>query len=147
MSRVFQFRRRLLKGSVGAIALPTFLATRPTLAADYPDGQPVRIVAPTTPGGSADTVARLLSTHMGTQIGVPCVVENITGAGGTVGAARVARAKADGHTLLLGFTSNIGTAPLVRSLPYDPTRDFAPLPDSPTVKEDKTWSSIQPSLP
>jgi len=64
---------------------------------------------------------------MGIQIGVPCVVENITGAGGTVGAARVARAKADGHTLLLGFTSNIGTAPLVRSLPYDPTRDFAPV--------------------
>jgi len=109
MSRVSQHRRRLLKGSAGAIALPTLLASRPTLAADYPDGQPVRIVVPVTAGGSADTVARLLSAHMGSQIGVPFVVENITGAGGTVGAARVARTKADGHTLLLSFFAPAGT--------------------------------------
>lgn len=128
MSSIFKVRRNLLKGSVSAIALPALLASRHTLAADFPGGQSVRIVVPAMAGGSADIVARLLSTHMASQLSAPVVVENINGASTTLGAARVARAEANGHTLLLGVTSNIGTAPiLMRNLPYDPVRDFAPV--------------------
>lgn len=125
---ISKIRRSLVLGSVGTAALQAVLASRPALAAEFPGSQPIKIIVPVTAGGSADTVARLLSTHMANQLKVPVIVENVTGAGGTVGAARLARSVPDGHTLLLGFTSNIGTAPIMMpNLPYDPVRDLAPV--------------------
>ncbi|MGE8318836.1 MAG: Bug family tripartite tricarboxylate transporter substrate binding protein [Comamonas sp.] len=127
MTSFLKTRRRLVLGSLGAAAWPA-LAPRGTRAAVFSGGQPIRLLVPTTAGGTADILARLLSVHMGSQLGVPIVVENLPGAGGIVGAARAARAAPDGHTLLLGFTSNMATAPmLTRDLAYDPVRDFAPV--------------------
>lgn len=127
MPVISDVRRRAVLEALGAAVLAALPAAGAHAAA-FPGSQPIRILVPATAGGSADIVARMLSMHMSTQLGVPVVVENIPGAGGTVGAAKAARAEPDGHTLLLGFTSNIGTAPvLMPNLSYDPVRDLAPV--------------------
>lgn len=127
MPVISDVRRRAVLGALGAAVLAALPAAGAHAAA-FPGSQPIRILVPATAGGSADIVARMLSMHMSTQLGVPVIVENIPGAGGTVGAAKAARAEPDGHTLLLGFTSNIGTAPvLMPNLSYDPVRDLAPV--------------------
>ncbi len=94
-----------------------------TLAQGYPQ-RPVTIIVPAAAGGPTDTVARLVAGAMSQDLGQRVIVENVGGAGGTIGTARVARATPDGHTLLL---YNIGTATaasLYRKLPYDTLASF-----------------------
>jgi tripartite-type tricarboxylate transporter receptor subunit TctC len=89
--------------------------------------QPVVLVVPFAAGGPTDLIGRMLAREMAPLLGRQVIVENIGGAGGTIGTARVARAAADGNTILLG---NIGhaTAPfLYARLPYRPVEDFAPV--------------------
>ena len=95
-------------------------------AQDYPR-KPITVVVPFAAGGPTDTVARLLGVAMGKSLKTQIIVENVGGAGGTIGAARVAKAPPDGYTILL---HNIGhaTAPaLYRKLPYDTVGDFEPI--------------------
>jgi len=95
-------------------------------AQDYPR-KPITVVVPFAAGGPTDTVARLLGVAMGKSLKTQIIVENVGGAGGTSGAARVAKAAPDGYTILL---HNIGhsTAPaLYRKLPYDTVGDFEPI--------------------
>jgi tripartite-type tricarboxylate transporter receptor subunit TctC len=114
-------RRHLL----ACAALPA-LAARPATAA-WPD-RPVRVIVPFAAGGNADTVARLLQQRLQERLGQPVVVENRPGAGGSVGAQVVARAAADGYTLLVGSNGPLSVNPVVQArLPYDPLRDFAPV--------------------
>lgn len=88
----------------------------------------VTIVSPFAPGGPNDLIARTLATRFTEALGVPVVVENRGGAGGTVGTGLVARAAPDGHMLLLGGPSSLAIAPhLYAKLPYDSMRDFAPI--------------------
>ncbi|MCU0945896.1 MAG: tripartite tricarboxylate transporter substrate-binding protein [Rubritepida sp.] len=85
------------------------------------------VVVPFAPGGPSDVIGRTVAEGMARALGSPVVVENVSGAGGTIGAARVAQGRADGTLLLLG---NIGvaTAPsLYRNLPFDPLRDLEPV--------------------
>jgi tripartite-type tricarboxylate transporter receptor subunit TctC len=86
------------------------------------------IIVPFAAGGPSDAMARLIAQGLGDQIGSRVLVENVAGAGGTIGSARVSRAEPDGHTLLFG---NIGThaanVGLYKSLPYDPQADFEPV--------------------
>ncbi|MDP8916384.1 MAG: tripartite tricarboxylate transporter substrate-binding protein, partial [Pseudomonadota bacterium] len=90
----------------------------------YPD-HPVTVVNPWPAGGSSDSVARILMQRMSADLGQPFVVENRPGATGTLGHAYVARARPDGHTLLLGTNSTYAIAPhLTPSLPYDNDRAF-----------------------
>ena len=97
-----------------------------TLAQDYPT-KPITVVVPFSAGGPTDTVARLIAEVMSTDLGQQVVVQNVGGAGGTLGAGQVATAPNDGYTLLLHHIG-MSTAPtLYRSLPYDPTTDFAPV--------------------
>jgi tripartite-type tricarboxylate transporter receptor subunit TctC len=108
----------------------TFLAATACLlagampAAAYPD-RPVTIVVPFAAGGPSDIVARIISEHWSRALGQQFVVENVTGAGGTVGAIRVMRAAPDGYTLLAG---NLGTQAasvgLYPNLAYNPRTDF-----------------------
>lgn len=96
------------------------------MAQDYPS-KPITVVVPFAAGGPTDTVARLVAEVMSQDLGQQVVVQNVGGAGGTLGAGQVATAANDGYTLLLHHIG-MSTAPtLYRSLPYDPTTDFAPI--------------------
>jgi tripartite-type tricarboxylate transporter receptor subunit TctC len=85
----------------------------------------VKIIVPQAPGGASDTLARLLGAELSKRWGQPVVVENKVGANGNIGTAEVARAPADGHTLLLTYAGTHATSPaLYTSLPWDPVKDF-----------------------
>ncbi|MCM5569590.1 tripartite tricarboxylate transporter substrate binding protein [Burkholderiaceae bacterium FT117] len=112
---------------IGSIALGAAFAAAPALAQTWPAG-PVKIVVPQPPGGGFDTVARLLAERLGPALGQTVIVENRPGAGTLVGTESVARAPADGYTLLLGALSNIALNPgFYPKLSYDPLKDFVPV--------------------
>lgn len=93
-------------------------------AQDYPN-RVVHLVVPFPPGGVVDISGRLLAEELGRQLGVSVIVDNKAGAGGTIGAAEVARAPADGYTILLGGAATHAFAPWVyKQLRYDPVKDF-----------------------
>ena len=99
----------------------------PLAAQDFPN-RPLKLIVPQPPGGGFDTVARQLADKLGPLLGQSVVVENRPGAGTLVGTEAVARAPADGYTLLLGGLSNIALNPgLYPKLPYDPQKDFVPV--------------------
>jgi tripartite-type tricarboxylate transporter receptor subunit TctC len=90
--------------------------------------RPVRLIVPFAPAGVNDIVARLVGTRLQDRWGVPVVVDNRAGAGGNLGTERGARANPDGHTLLVGSSSTLGSnASLYAKLPFDVLRDFAPV--------------------
>ena len=95
-------------------------------AQTYPS-RPITIIAPFPPGGPSDALARILSGPLEAALGQPIVIENIGGAGGTIGAARVARAEPDGYTLLIGQWGTQVVNPITYNLPYDAANDFAPI--------------------
>jgi tripartite-type tricarboxylate transporter receptor subunit TctC len=98
----------------------------PAAAQKYPT-RVITMVVPFTAGGPTDTVARLIAAPMSKTLGQQVIVENVGGAGGTIGAARVAKASPDGYTLLLHHIG-MSTAPaLYRKLPYKPLEDFEPI--------------------
>ncbi len=94
------------------------------LAQDYPN-RALRLVVPFPPGGVVDISGRLLAEELGRQLGVNVIVDNKVGAGGTIGAAEVARSPADGYTVLLGGAATHAIAPWVyKQLRYDPVKEF-----------------------
>jgi tripartite-type tricarboxylate transporter receptor subunit TctC len=96
-------------------------------AQTYPD-KPIHLIVPFPPGGVADIIARPIAERLATTLGQPVIVENRGGATGTIGAGYVAHSAPDGYTLLLGTTNEIAMSPtLYGTLPYDPTKDFAPV--------------------
>ena len=96
----------------------------PSAWAAYPD-KPIRIVVTFPPGGAPDILARLFADKA--QLGQNIVIDNKAGAGGNIGADFVAKAPADGYTILLTTNSTIVINPNLVKLPYDPVRDFAPV--------------------
>ena len=113
-------------GRRAALALGAGLLARPAAAQWVPPRQ-VRLVVPFSPGGGADTTARLFAPTFGAVLGQPAVVENRAGAGGTIGAAEVARAAPDGTTLLVD-AANQAVAPFIfRNLGFDYERGFTPI--------------------
>ena len=110
-----------------AALLALVAAATPGFAQDYP-AKPVRIIVPTAPGGMADILARHFGQKFGEKIKQPVIVENKTGAGGVIAADYVAKSPADGYTLYVGFHATNAILPtLDPKLPYNPTRDFAPI--------------------
>lgn len=106
-----------------ALVLALLGLSVPAVWAQYPD-KPVTLVVPFAAGGPSDKIARDLAEALRKPLGQTIIVENTAGAGGTIGAARVARAKADGYTLLVHHIG-LATAPaLYRKLPYDTLKDF-----------------------
>lgn len=108
-------------------SLAVLVSPTPVQAQSFPN-KTVRIVVPQTPGGASDTLARIMATKLATRWGQPVVVENKAGAGGNIGMEEVARAPADGYTLLMSYvgTHAINGA-LYAKLPFDPEKDFAPV--------------------
>jgi putative tricarboxylic transport membrane protein len=93
----------------------------------YPS-RPITIVVPFTAGGPTDVLARLLGQHMGQTLGQQLVIENVGGGGGSLGAARVAKAAPDGYTLVMGnLGSHAASVGLYKNLSYDPRVDFEPV--------------------
>jgi tripartite-type tricarboxylate transporter receptor subunit TctC len=113
---------RILTSVVAALTLGFGAAS----AQDYPSG-PVTIVVPFSAGGPTDTVTRLIAESMSQTLGEQIIVENVGGAGGTLGARRVAQAEPDGYTLLVHHIGMATSATLYRTLPYDPRSAFAPI--------------------
>lgn len=104
--------------------------------ADWPRGGPVRLVVPFTAGSGTDIVARTLAEKLGPALGTQVVVDNRPGAGGTVGAAQVAKAAADGYTFLVHSSGHLVNPALYARLPYDTLKDFegiTPLASLPNV--------------
>lgn len=133
------FTRRATLGLAGALALP-FLARA--------QGNSIRIVVPFGPGGSTDAVARLLSPGLTQRLGASVVVENRSGAAGSIGADVVAKARPDGTTWLLTFDSHATIAALLRNPPFDLLHDLVPVmliggsPYAIATKADKPFRSI-----
>ncbi len=95
--------------------------------AAYPD-KPIRLIMPYPAGGSIDTAGRAVAQKLADNFGQQIVIDNRTGAGGTIGTETAARAAPDGYTLVMGGTGTLALSPhLHRNLPYDPVRDFAPV--------------------
>ncbi|MEO7404880.1 MAG: tripartite tricarboxylate transporter substrate-binding protein, partial [Burkholderiales bacterium] len=95
--------------------------------AQYP-GKSIRLIVPATAGDGSDILARALGQELGARMGQPIVIDNRPGAGGSIASDLVAKAPADGYTLLLGNGSSHGVTPgLYPKLPYDSVRDFAPI--------------------
>lgn len=104
-----------------------FVGAIPAHAADPYPSKPVTMIVPFAAGGPTDTVARLLGQAMGEFLKQQIVVENVGGAGGTLGAGRVARADPDGYTILLHHIGQATAPALYRKLPYNAITDFEPI--------------------
>lgn len=126
----------ILRRSLLAALLAGFGLLAPAVHAQgYPD-KPVSLVVPYPPGGSADILARLVGQKLGERLGRPVVVDNRAGAGTAIGAKFVAKAPADGYTLLLGTVSSQAINPAMNKVGYDPLKDFvavSPLASIPFV--------------
>jgi tripartite-type tricarboxylate transporter receptor subunit TctC len=112
---------------VGVIAVAATIAGLGDAAAQTYPSRPVSMVVPYAPGGPTDTIARIMAEHMRGSLGQPVIIENVSGAGGSIGVARVARATPDGYTLSVGNLSSHVMNGAVYALPYDLIADFAPV--------------------
>lgn len=117
----------LVKAFAAAIRIAALLVGTLTAVSAFPE-RPVKIVVPFTAGGAVDVVARIIAPKLSDLLGQPVIIEDRAGAGGMVGAAAVAKAPADGYTLLVGTVSTHGTnVSVYANLDYNPVRDFAPI--------------------
>lgn len=117
--------RRTFVATLAAFALAAPLAAA---AQDGYPNRPVRLVVPFGPGTTTDIIARVFGEAMGKALGQAVVVENKAGAGGTIGADLVAKAPADGYTIVMGTVGTHAINPtLYRRMPYDAQKDFAPI--------------------
>ena len=121
----------VLTAALSLICMTTVAAT----ADEYPS-RPITMIVPFAAGGPTDVIGRLLAQHMGQTLGQNVVVEDVTGAAGTIGVGRVAHAPPDGYTLSLGHWSTHVVNGAIYKLPYDLLGDFAPitlLPSNPML--------------
>lgn len=122
-------RRALLTAASACMASLAAIAPHPAAAQAFPD-RPIRLVVPYPPGGSTDPVARLLAAQMQALLGQPMIVDNRSGAAGSIGTENVVRSAPDGHTLLL-HTTVIATEPSVKpSLAYNVETDLVPVTEA-----------------
>jgi tripartite-type tricarboxylate transporter receptor subunit TctC len=118
------------------------LLAMPAAAQGYPN-KSVRIIVPYPPGGATDVLARQLSVRLGEALGQTVLVENRSGASGNIGFDYVAKAPADGYTLLMG-TANMTIGPALMKVPFNVLTDFAPVT---TIVSSQNLLTVRPSLP
>ncbi len=111
---------------IAALAFVLCAAVTAHAQEGYP-ARPITMVVPYPAGGVTDTLGRLLAEHMRASLGQSVVIENVGGAGGSVGVGRVARAAPDGYTIVLGNSENFVLNAAVQTLPYDVNADFEPV--------------------
>jgi tripartite-type tricarboxylate transporter receptor subunit TctC len=117
-------RRQFLHLASAAAILPSAVSVARAQA--FPS-RPITIIVPFPAGGPADVIARIVGDRMRTSLGQPVIVENVSGAGGTIGVARVARAAPDGHTLVIGQLNSQVFSGAAYSVRYDLLKDFDPV--------------------
>lgn len=131
--------------------LATFLAAAVLAASAAAQGfpsKPIKLVVPFTAGSGTDIIARTVGEVMGRNLGQPVIVENKPGAGGTIGAAQVARSEPDGHTILVHSSGHALNPAIYTNLPYDTVKDLtgvtplAALPNVLVVAPGKGWKSV-----
>lgn len=110
-----------------AITLAALTVMTPALAADPFPSKPIKLIVPYPTGGNADNIARVFSNRMAEIIGQPVIVDNCSGASGTIGAEAVHKADADGYTLLLTVTSQLTSSGPTVKTNYVATEDFTPV--------------------
>lgn len=116
-------RRTILALTIGSLIASVF----PAAAETFPE-RTITLVVPFAAGGSTDLVSRLVAASMSKTLGQQVIVENVGGAGGNLGAGQVARAEPDGYTILMGTVATHALNPLMlKTKPYDPVEDFAPV--------------------
>ena len=120
----------------------SFALAAPVAGQDYPS-RPVRIVVPFAPGGAVDLVARTIAPRLNEAFGQSVIVDNRSGAGGTIGTDIVAKARPDGHTLLVASMGVAVNAVLYPKLPYDTLKDLAPVT---TLGEQPNIVVVHPSV-
>ena len=118
-------RRQFLHMGAAIAALP--FAPQVARAQAYPT-RPITMIIPSAAGaGAADVTGRMVAERMRASLGQPVIIENVGGADGSIGVGRAARARPDGYTILLGFSSAMTLNAALYSLSYDVLNDFAPL--------------------
>ncbi len=110
-----------------SVCIALIAAAASVVAQPYPQPRPIRLIAPYGAGSTVDIVARLFGQKLSELLGQPVVVENLAGAGGTIGTAAAARANPDGHTLLHIPGTQVVSPALYRNAGFDIVRDFAPI--------------------
>ncbi|WPB57344.1 tripartite tricarboxylate transporter substrate binding protein [Xylophilus sp. GOD-11R] len=127
-----------------AIGLIAIAASAGALAQSFPS-KPIRVIVPYPPGGTTDIVARLAAQQIGEKLKTQVIVDNRAGANGAIGAVEVARAPADGYTLLMATASTHGiNSAVYRNLPYDAVKDFSPVSN---VASTPNIIAVHPSVP
>lgn len=120
---------KLVRRTAALLGCAAMLSAAPAIAQDaaanYPD-KPIRLIVPYPAGGATDILARMMAQKFQEEWKQPMIVENRSGAGGTIGANQVARAEPDGYTVLFSITAMVQQISLMK-LPYDPLKDFIPL--------------------
>jgi tripartite-type tricarboxylate transporter receptor subunit TctC len=126
MQKTIRTGRRAALGTMGAIAM--MVGMQPMVCANeaYPN-RPIKMIIPYTPGGSIDTVGRLVAGQLQRQLGKAIVIENRPGASGMIGSEAVAKAPADGYTLLFNASSQVYLPLVAKNAPYDAIKDFTPI--------------------
>lgn len=124
---------------LGAVAVQPAYAQ----SAKYPE-RPIRLVAPFPPGGTVDVTARLVAPIVTSSIGQQVVIENRVGASGIIGSGYVARADADGYTLLINTTPLVTNTLMYNKVPYNVLTDFAPISN---IASTPSFVSVHPSVP
>ena len=121
----FAFDRLGVALALAAAALG--LAPAQVAAQDFPAARPITMVMPYAPGGPGDTITRVFAAAMQKTLGQQIIVDNTAGASGSIGTAKVARAKPDGYTLLMIHVSHATNQAMYKGLPYHPVDDFEPI--------------------
>ena len=126
------------------IVFIAFIANVSAQSQPYPN-KPIKIISPFATGGIADTFSRVVGQGLSESLGQPVVVENKTGGGGNIGADFVAKAPADGYTLVMGNIGSHAVNPyLMKNMPYDPLKDFEPVA---YVLDAEGLLVVNPSIP
>ena len=127
-----------------AVAVALLVAAASAGAQDYP-ARPIRILVPSTPGGSVDTLARMVGNNLSERWKQQVVVDNRAGAGGIIAGELTAKAAPDGYTLIMAtIAAMVTNVSLAKKLPYDPVRDFAPIT---LVASQQIVLLVTPALP